>query len=261
MGMPLLSGRPLSEQDKAGATPVTVISKSVAEHYWPAGDSIGHRVRFGSSPWMTVVGVAGDTIQWFTSAPEPAIYTSYQQHPSLNARILLRTAGDPSLAETALAAKVRAIDASEPLYEMKSMEQIQFEERSGVQAAAQAMENNAVIGLFLAITGIYGVIAYFVSQRTREIGIRIAVGAAKADIVKMTLREAFRVAGTGLLVGVPATYFLTRALAGALYGVVVVEWTTFAGVTAVLAAAALAAAYIPARRAAAIDPVTALRAD
>jgi putative ABC transport system permease protein len=259
MELPMIAGRPVGEQDTAGSTPVIVLSKSMAEHYWPGSDPIGHRVRFGTSPWLTIIGVSGDTIQWFTNKPEPAAYASYRQKPLLDAQVLLRTAGDPTLAENALLAKIRALDAGEPVYEMKSMEQIFSEQRSGVQAAASAMRSNAIIALFLALTGIYGVISYFVSQRTREIGIRIAVGAATSDIMRMTLGEAWRVAGIGLAIGVPAAYLVMRVLSSALYDVVVVTWTTFSGVTALLAAAALLAAYIPARRAAAVDPVVALR--
>jgi putative ABC transport system permease protein len=259
MEMPLIAGRAIEEQDKAGSTPVIVISKSVADHYWPDTDPIGHRVRFGQSPWLTIVGICGDTIQWFTNEPEPAGYASYWQKPMLDARVLLRTSGDPMLAANAVVAKVRAQDPSEPVYGLKSMEQFYSEERSGVQGAARAMENNAAIALFLALTGIYGVISHFVSQRTREIGIRIAVGAATSDIMKMTLGEAGRVAGIGLAIGVIAAYLLMRVLSSVLFNVVVVKWTTFSAVTALLGAAVLLAAYIPARRAAAVDPVIALR--
>ena len=179
----------------------------------------------------------------------------------LDAQILLRTEGDPTLVGNAVLAKIRALDPSEPVFQMKTMEQRFSEERSGVQGAARVMENNALIALFLALTGIYGVISYFVSQRTKEIGIRIAVGASSSDILKMTLGQAFRMAGTGLLIGVPTAYLLMRALSIALYDVVVLKWTTFSALTALLGVAALLAAYLPARRAAQVDPVVALRND
>jgi putative ABC transport system permease protein len=176
-------------------------------------------------------------------------------------RLLLRTTGDPALAANALLSRVRAIDPSEPIYEIQSMAKSFTDEMSGVQASARMMTGNAVIALFLAVTGIYAVISYFVSQRTKEIGVRIALGAATQDILKMTVGQACRVAGIGLLIGVPLTYVLMRVLSSMLYNVVVVRWTTFSGVTALLAAAALLAAYLPARRAANVDPVIALRND
>jgi putative ABC transport system permease protein len=172
---------------------------------------------------------------------------------------MLRTVGDPALGANALTSRVRAADASEPVYEIKTMEQIFSDERSGVEASARIMTGNAIIALFLAITGIYGVISYFVSQRTKEIGVRIALGAATPDILQVTLGHAFRVAGIGFLIGIPLTYMLMRLLSSALYNVVVVKWTTFSAVTALLAIAALLASYLPARRAAAVDPVIALR--
>jgi len=261
MQLPVIAGRGIGEQDIAGAPQVIVINKSIAEHYWPGSNPIGHRVRFGQSPWFTIVGISGDTIQWFTDAPEPAAYASYRQKPLLHANLVLRTTGDPKLAESAVSAKVRAVDPSEPLYQMKTMEQFYSEERSGVQASANMMENNAAIALLLALTGIYGVLSFFVSQRNREIGIRIAVGASTSDILKMTFREAWRVIGIGLAIGIPASYLLMRVLSSVLYNVVVVKWTTFSALTILLSAAALLAAYLPARRAAAVDPVIALRSE
>ena len=233
----------------------------LVEHYWPGANPIGHRVRVGRSPWLTIVGVCGDTIQWFTNTPEPAAYAAYRQKPMLEARLLLRTTGDPKLVENAVAAKIRAIDPSEPLFQMKSMEQFYSEERSGVQISARMMENNAGIALLLALTGIYGVLSFFVSQRNREIGIRIAVGATTSDILKMTFGEAWRVIGVGLGIGIPAAYLLMRALSSVLYNVVVIKWTTFSALTILLSAAALLAAYVPARRATRVDPVIALRSE
>jgi putative ABC transport system permease protein len=259
MELPMISGRAITDQDVYGSPPVIIVSRSIAEHYWPGADPAGQQIHFGQSPWMTVVGVSGDTVNWFTNEPEPAVYVPYRQVPSVSMELLLRTTGDPALITNALISRVRSADASEPIYQIKSMDQFFFEARSGVQAAARTMIGNAVIALFLAVSGIYGVIAYFVSQRTREIGVRIALGAANPDILKMTLGQASRVAGLGLAIGVPAAYVLMRLLSHALYNVVVVKWTTFAGVTAVLAIAALLAAYLPARRALAVDPVIALR--
>ena len=261
MELPMVGGRGITEQDRAGSTPVIVVSRSIADHFWPGADPIGHQIKFGLSPWLTVVGIAGETRNWFTNAMEPTVYVPYQQYPVAVVywRAMLRTVGDPALAANALTSRVRAADPSEPVYEIKSMEQVFSEERSGVEASARLMTGNAVIALFLAISGIYGVISYFVSQRTKEIGVRIALGAATSDILQMTLGHAVRVAGVGFLIGIPLTYMLMRLLSSTLYNVVIVKWTTFSAVTALLALAAMLASYLPARRAAAIDPVIALR--
>jgi putative ABC transport system permease protein len=141
------------------------------------------------------------------------------------------------------------------------MEQSFRDQRSGVEGSARILTLNALIAVFLAVTGIYGVVSYFVSQRTKEIGVRIALGSAPADILKMTLWWAGRIVGCGLAIGVPAAYLIMRILSSALYNVVVVKWTTFSAVTFLLTAAALLAAYLPARRAANIDPIIALRAE
>jgi putative ABC transport system permease protein len=261
MQLPIIRGRGITAQDRRGTTSVVVVSRSIADHYWQGRDPIGQQIHFGQSPWLTIVGVSGDVTNWFFNEPQPTVYVSYQQYAVSNMRLLLRTTGDPALAANALLSRVRAIDPSEPIYEIQSMAKSFTDEMSGVQASARMMTGNAVIALFLAVTGIYAVISYFVSQRTKEIGVRIALGAATQDILKMTVGQACRVAGIGLLIGVPLTYVLMRVLSSMLYNVVVVRWTTFSGVTALLAAAALLAAYLPARRAANVDPVIALRND
>jgi putative ABC transport system permease protein len=259
MQVPILRGRGITAQDVRGSTPVIVVSQSIADHYWPGTDPIGQQIHFGQSPWLTVIGVSGNTMNWFSSEPLPTVYAPYRQYAVANMRLLLRTTGDPLLATSALISRVRATDPSEPVYQIKTMEQYFSDERSGVQASARMMAGNAVIALFLAITGIYGVTSYFVSQRTKEIGVRIAFGAAAPDILRLILGQACRLACIGLLIGIPITYLLMRLLSSMLYNVVVVKWTTFSSVTALLAGAALLAAYLPARRALALDPVVTLR--
>jgi len=205
-------------------------------------------------------------MQWFTNTPEPAIYIGYRQAPTLSlvarrTTLLLRTGGEPFLTASGVIARVRTADPAEPVYQMQTMEQSFRDQRSGVEASARILALNGLIAIFLAVTGIYGVVSYFVSQRTKEIGVRIALGAAPLGILKMTLWSAGRIVGYGLGIGVPAAYLLMRVLSSVLYNVVVVKWTTFSEVTFLLSAAALLAAYFPARRAAKIDPIIALRAE
>jgi putative ABC transport system permease protein len=259
--LPILRGRAIADQDALGSLPVAVISMSMAEHYWGGSNPVGHRIRFGRSPWLTIVGVSGNTMDWFFNIADFAVYVPYRQTPVANMKLLVRTAGDPLRAANPVAAGIRALDAAEPVYQIKTEEQRLAEERSGVLASARVMSFNAVIALFLAVTGIYGVLSCFVSQRTKEVGLRIALGAATSDIIMMTLRHAGRLAGIGLLIGIPTAYALMLALSSALFNVVVVKWSTFTALTFLLAAAALFAAYVPARRAAAVDPVITLRND
>jgi putative ABC transport system permease protein len=259
--IPIIRGRAIADQDAQGSLPVAIVSMSLAEHYWRGSNPVGQRIRFGSSPWLTVVGVSGNTMDWFFNVAQFAVYVPYRQTPVPNVTLLVRTEGDPLRATNSVVASIRGLDPAEPVYQIKTEEQRLSEERSGVLASARIMSLNAVIALFLAVTGIYGVLSYFVTQRTKEVGVRIALGAATSDILMMTLRHAGRLAGIGLLIGVPTTYALTRILSSALFNVVVMKWTTFTFLTFLLALAALLAAYVPARRAAAVDPVIALRND
>src|SRR5262249_48545646 len=159
------------EQDRDGSTPVVVISRRLADYYWPGSDPIGSRVRWGTLPWLTIVGVSGDTKDWFLNVATPAAYVPHRQTPRVNMQLLFRIDHDPLRATNAILARVRTLDSAEPVYGIKSMEQSLAEQRSGVESAARMMRNNAAVALFLAITGIYAVISYFVSQRTKEIGI------------------------------------------------------------------------------------------
>ena len=173
--------------------------------------------------------------------------------------VLLRTGGDPDSIVGAMRAAVRDVDANQPVFDVKSMQQLISEETSGVRAAAVSMSSYAVIALLLAVTGIYASISYSVVQRTHEIGVRMALGAARGDVLKMTLMQGVGIAAIGLGVGVPVAFMLMKVMSSILYNVVLVEPLIFIVLTAILAMSAILAGYIPARRAASIDPLTALR--
>jgi putative ABC transport system permease protein len=260
LGIPVLEGRSISRQDGAESTRVALVSESVARHYWPASDAVGRRIKLGNSqsPWLTVVGVCGDTKDWFTGAPQPAAYVPFLQAPQLSMLLLMRTVGDPMQIASAARAGIQAVDRNQPVYDLKSMEESIAEQTSGVRSSAITMSTYAAIALLLAVTGIHAVIAYSVAQRTHEIGLRLALGAGQGDIVRMVVGQAFRLAAIGLTIGIPIAFALTRVMANALYGVVSVDALTFVAFTLTLAAAALFAGYIPARRATRVDPVIAL---
>ena len=260
MGIPILRGRAISAADGAESPRVAVISESVANHYWPASDPIGHRIKLGNaqSPWLTVVGVCGDVKDWFSGQPIPRAVIPYRQAPQRSMILYIRTTGDPLLAVKAARAEVRNADPNQAVFDVKSMEQELADETSGVRASAQTMSMYAVIALLLAATGIYAVISYAVVQRTHEIGVRLALGAGRSSIVRMIVAQAFRLAALGLAIGVPVAYMLTRIMSSALYNTVALDPLTFAAFTGVLGLSALLAGYIPARRATRVDPTVAL---
>jgi putative ABC transport system permease protein len=260
-GLSILNGRAIGAQDDRDTAPVAVVSQSVASHFWPAGDAVGRhiRVRKDDSSWLTVVGICGDVKEWFSGQPQPAVYLALPQAPGPDATVLVRTLGDPALAAAPVRAAVHRLDASQPVFDVKSMQQSISEQTSGVRASAGTMTTYAVLALLLAVTGIYAVVSYSVAQRTHEIGLRIALGAEASQVVKMTLRQAVGIAAAGLAIGVPVSVVFMRIMSGVLYNVVLIEPLVFTALTAMLAAAVILAGYIPARRAAAIDPLAAMR--
>jgi putative ABC transport system permease protein len=263
MRIPVVEGRAITDQDRSNTPGVVVISKSLAHHYWPNSSSLGHRIKTDDairSPWLTVVGVSGDVIEdWFGGDPTLRAYVPYAQHPASGAEFDVRTSGDPAQSALSVRKVFRGIDKDLTLYDMKTMQQANFEERSGVYAAAHSMATYAIIALLLAATGIYAVIAYFVAARTHDIGIRMALGATRADVLKMTMGQTARLIAIALAIGLPLSILLGRGMSSILDGVVTLHPVTFAIFAGVLVCSALLASYLPSRRAARIDPMIALR--
>jgi putative ABC transport system permease protein len=259
--LPMLAGRAISAADDRERPLVAILSKTLVKQYFAGEDPIGRRIRLSNADarWLTVVGVAGDTTDWFNDQPEPHAYVSFAQWPSADAKLYIRTPGDPLLAIRPAQAMVKSLDPALALFDVKSEEQWLEEQTSGVRSAASSMTNYALIGLFLAATGIYAVIAYSVVRRTHEIGIRMALGADRATVLRMTLSEALRIGAIGLGIGLPVAYAMIRAMSSALFGVVQIDPATFAALTLALAFCAVAAGFVPAWRASRLDPVVALR--
>ncbi len=259
--LPILHGRGISTEDGPDSPGVVVISEVIAKQYWPDSEPLGRHIRLhkAAGPWLTIVGVSRDTKNWFSSLPEPAAYVSAAQEPLPGMEVYMRTDRDPMELAGAAREQLRRVDSSQAAFNVESQEQRITEQTGGIRASARTMTMYAVIALLLALTGIYAVISYSVAQRTHEIGVRVALGADQGDILRMTLGQGVRMAGVGLAIGLPAAILLTHAMSSVLYNVLVLDPIWFAVLTALLASSAALASYIPARRAARVDPVTALR--
>lgn len=262
MRVPLVAGRFLTSSDRADTPRVAVLSAVVARRYWQNGDAVGRRIKLGGAdgPWTTVVGVAGDIVRdWFNNVPAEEIYVPYQQTPLPWATLVVRTAGDPQTLERAAHDAVRQIDPDLPVYSVQTMDHYLFEQAAGVRAAADSMETYAVVALMLATTGIFGVISFFVVQRTRDIGVHIALGANRRDVLAMTVRQTLIPSLVGVAIGLAGAFFLANLMSSVLYHFVKVDVWTFASCGLGLMGAAFLASYVPARRATRIDPLVALR--
>lgn len=261
LGIPVVRGRVFSDLDRTNAEPVVMISESAARSIWGEDDPIGKRVRFNAqAPWMTVVGVAGDVRnRRLEETPSPILYRSLDQSSDLELALLVRTRGQvPGLAET-IAREVRAVDPALPLYAVRTMDDLV----SG--AVAQRRFLMRILVLFgaaavgLALLGIYGVISYSVSQRTREIGIRMAIGAQESDVSRMVVRQGVTLTAVGAVVGLAGALVLSQLIKSQLFGVQPFDPLTLVTVLIVMGLVATAAAWLPARRAARVDPLVALR--
>jgi putative ABC transport system permease protein len=248
-----------------GAAPVAIISQTMARRYWPAEDPVGQRLKVGApsesgAPWVVIVGVVGDVKQFVLDRePRPAIYVPLPQSPDLSMSLAIRTSVDPLDVVPGVRTQVVSVDRDQPIYSVKSMQQLMNEIASGMRLSTWLMAVFGVMALILSAMGVYGVMAYSVSQRTHEIGVRVALGAQQRDVLKQVVSEAVTLALGGLAIGLPAAFALTRVVSTRLFGVIALDVSTFAGFTLLLVAVALLSGYVPGRRAAKVDPMEALR--
>jgi predicted permease len=265
MRIPLARGRSFGGQDAAGGPPAIIINDRMASRFWPESDPIGQRVRFYSSqPWMTVVGVAGDVKARGPSDEHGDLefYQSIrQQGYGATSAIAIRTADDPRSLEQAIRSEVNALDPRLPIASFSSVEALMAQTLAVPRFCLGLMTGFAGVALILAAIGLYGVMSYTVAQRTQEIGVRIALGGAAADIVGLVTRSGLALTGVGLVVGVVTALGLTRFLQTMLFEISPLDPATFGGVAAILALIGAIACYVPARRAAKVDPIVALRAE
>jgi predicted permease len=264
LGVPLLRGRLLDERDLRGAPLTAVINESFARKYWPDEDPLGQRVSVGGGDLVTVVGVVADIRQLGLDVPaEPAVFVPMDQiaGPNLAPRqLVVRTAGDPLVLAAAVRSAIWAVDSDQPV-SMRTMSEVLDLELAGRNVQLTLIGAFSLLALVLATVGLYGVLSYTVSQRTNEIGLRMALGARPETVVGSVVRSALATVVAGIGVGLVAALALTRTIASFLYGVSPTDPATAAAVAGVLLVAALLAALVPALRASKVDPMTALRAE
>ena len=264
MEIPILRGRGFTDADREGNQLVAIVTDSLARQYWPNEDPLGRRLRLGSSegPWLTVVGVSGDVIHnWFNRRHYPTVYRPLAQAPPARFALLIRTTGHPQAMTADVRKAMRAVDPVQPIYELITMREMLMDRTLGLRYVAAIMVVFGGIALLLAVIGVYGVMAFMITQRTHEIGVRMALGATRRDVLRLTVGHAGRLTVIGAGLGVLLSMALSRLIEAGLLGVIASDVRVVAGFAAVLFAAALAAGYIPARRAATINPMVALRAE
>jgi len=265
MHIPVLSGRGTASSDGADNEHVAVISKTFAERYYPGEDPIGQRVRIqgmegDGGKQMRVVGVVADVSHDFIDrSPRPVLYRPYLQWPSFTVDVVMRTAGDPLELASPLRAAVTAIDPDQPVSSIMTYQRRISDYTLGLGFVAWLMGVMGVLALLLTVIGLYSVLAYLVAERTREIGIRVAMGATRRDVLSMVLQRGFLITGLGLGLGLIAAIALARLLASLLFGVQANDLLAFTSVTVILGVATFLACVIPARRAISVDPMIALR--
>jgi len=265
MGIPLLSGRQLTDQDTDDTPNVTVISETMARRYWPGENPIGKRIAFGrperDEDWIQIVGIAGDVRQSdLITEIKPQMYLSYQQLGFFVPRdLVVKTDVDPMSMAATVRKTIWEIDKDQPVSNIRTMDQIASESMARQRFSMTLFAIFAGVALLLAAVGIYGVMSYSVAQRRGEFGIRMALGAQKRDVLKLTIGKGLKLVLLGVVFGLAGAFALTRLMASLLFGVGATDPATFAAISIVLVGVGLLASYIPARRATKVDPIVALR--
>jgi putative ABC transport system permease protein len=265
VGMTFVSGRGFTEADHADAPSVTVINETLARS-WPNQDPIGRRIRFAGAPddapWMTVIGVIRDAHRAdITRTIRPELYLPTLQNPSRTLTLMVRTAGEPTAILPSIRRELQVIDPQLPIFGVTTLERELAQTLNQPRFQAVLLTGFAGIALLLATIGIYGVTSHAVGQRTQEVGIRMAMGAARRDVLRLILVQHLRPALAGLAIGVVGAVFVSRFLRSLLFGVSATDPATFVIVAGILLAVAAAACWVPARRATRVDPLVALRTE
>jgi predicted permease len=262
VGIPVQRGRSFDPTDNEDSPLVVVVNESMERTYWNQQNPVGQRVRFSDQKWRTIVGVVGDVRhEGLGMKPEPEMYIPYGQIANVESRptIVLRASIEPTNLTSALRKVVSEVDASVPLDQIETMKQIVSLSVGEPRFRTAVLLTFAILALFVASIGLYGVMSYLMTQRTREFGIRVAVGASSGALLRLVLGQAAKLVSIGICLGLVGAMLLARSIASLLYGITPFDTATFASVSLVLAVVAFLASYIPARRAANVDPMVALR--
>jgi putative ABC transport system permease protein len=267
--VPLRAGRVIGDEDRTGTRRVAVVDDELVRRYWPSQDPIGKRITFGPPPgvadtsareWIEVVGVVGHTKhEGLDAEARVQVYLPYRQQPRPFMTVAVRTAGEPAAYANQMRRAVQTIDPDQPIANVRTMDELISRSVGQRRLSMLLLSLFSGIALVLASVGIYGLMSYSVAQRSRELGVRIALGAARADVLRLVLRQGMSLAVTGIAVGVVAAFALTRLIDSQLYGVRATDPATFVGVAALLGLTALVANLVPALRATRVDPAVVLR--
>jgi putative ABC transport system permease protein len=264
LGIPLVQGRDFNSGDTADAPPVAIINETMARTYWPDQNPIGQRIKLGApnapGNWMAIIGIVRDIPhRGLDSLPEPDWYWPQSQLPNRTMTLFVRGPIDPASLAAAIRRQVQAIDPAQPVAGFGSMNEVISSSIAPRRFTMLLLTIFAAVALLLAATGVYGVMAYALAQRTREVGIRMALGAQAGDVIRLILKQGLTLTLAGIAAGIAGAIAAARAMSGLLYGVSATDPVTFVTISLLLLAVALLACYLPARRAAKVDPVNALR--
>jgi len=267
LGVPLLQGRMFTELDARETAGVMIINEKMAQRFWPDNDALGQRLRISVSfpgvepDSFEIVGVVSNVRESLLDEPEPCMYVPFHQQTWPQMAFALRITGDPVSVTSAVRREVAAVTPDIAPYGFKTLSQYVADTVAQRRFATIALGTYACVALILAIVGLYGTVSYMVSQRTREIGVRLALGAQRADVIRLVLQQGILLTAIGLVAGLVGALAATRVLSNLLFGITAVDPTTFAAVSALLAVVATSACYLPARRATKVDPMVALRCE
>ena len=269
LGIPIVSGRSFTAADRDSAQDVAILSAAAARRFWPGQDPVGRQFRLGDAtgPRVTIVGVVGTarfrdlTTDLAASTSEPDIFYSFAQLPDVDLSLLVRTSGDQSTVMAAIQREVSAIDPGLPLYQVSRMSDVVARQTATARFGSSVLGSFSLVAMLLASIGIYGVLAFVIGLSRKEIAIRLALGATRARVVRLIVRQGMTLVAIGVVVGLVGAYYATSAISTQLFGVTATDPLTFVIVPLLLATIALVASYLPSRTAARIDPQQALKSD